>query len=401
MEIFEQQPQQWTGIPPDRPSRPSATWLMFATILGMLIGGAIIYFTVDTSPEIALPPADTTTVATTATVESVPSSTKAAPLARGAAIDAAYETTYPVEGSTTGFIALTNGSATEALSDSNSTLQVDVADAVAADLDGDGTDDAVVILSVDTGGPGIFHYAYGVFADPNQTLVTNAVALGDRIDIDIDTTSVDPITGTATVRYRDHSEKVAFTDAPDLLVVSDLQILRSGAQEVARGSIPLADTTDPQLTSANTITTGGLGPVRVEMTVEEATKAAGLVIIAPTASADSAGPGDCGFARADGIEGVGFMLVDGVIKRVDVFSGATSTASGAKIGSTEQEIKDLFPEIITVSPHQYVENGHYLTLTPTAETLTDFRVVFETDGAVVTSYRSGKTPQVEWVEGCA
>ncbi len=372
---------------------------MFATILGMLIGGAIVYFTVDTSPESASAPTTTTPVATSTTAPAASTTTApAAPIADGSAIGVAYQTTYPVEGSTTGFIALTDGSATEPLPDSDAMLTVDVADSLAADLDGDGVDDAVIVLAVNTGGTGVFHYAYGVFADPEQTVVTNAVALGDRIAID--TTSVNPINGTATIRYRDHSDQAAFAEAPDLLVVSDLELLRTGASEVAAGSIPVSATSDPKLTSTSTITTGGLGPVRVEMTVEQATEAAGRAIIAPTDAAIAASPG-CGFARVDGIDGVGFMLIDGVIKRVDVFSGPTSTASGAKIGSTEQEIMDLFPDIITVGPHQYVENGHYLTLTPTAETLQDFRVVFETDGAVVTSYRSGKTPQVEWVEGCA
>ncbi len=396
MEIFEQNPQQWTDIPPDRPSRPSPVWLLFATIIGALIGGAIVYFTVDTSPGNTTSAANpAVSVTTTTPVDTA--STTIAPGGGESAVDIASRATYPIKGSATGFITLVDGSADEPIPGSASQLRVRIAKVTAADLDTDGTKDAVVILSVNTGGAGSTDYAYGVFADPKGTIVTDGVPLGDRIAID--KVATDPTTGTVTIHYRDHSDLVASTDPPDLLVVADLQILRTGVQEIARGLIPLADTNNPKLTAASTITTGGLGPIRIGMTAQEATKAAGLAIIAPTDSATAASPG-CGFARADGFNGVGFMLINGVITRVDVDSGPTATSSGAKIGSTEQEIKDLFPGLITVSPRQNT-NGNYLTLTPSSTNLADFRVVFETDGRVVTRYRAGKTPQVEWAEGCA
>jgi len=397
METFEQMPQQWTGIPSDKPSRPSPTWLMFAILIGMVVGGALVYFLVDTSPESAATTSDPAAVVTTSTAPAG-TATTVAPLSNGAAIDVAYQTTYPVEGAPDGVVSLVDGSAEIPMPDSTSMLMVDVVNAIAADLDGDGVDDAAVILVSNSGGTGFFYSVYGVFADPDQTVVTNEIPIGDRISID--DFSPDSITGEIRVRYRDHSDAVGFADAPDVNVVSDIQLLRTGAAKVAEGSIPVADSTSPQLTEANTITTGGLGPVRIGMTVAEATKAAGRAIVAPTAAAVSVSPG-CAFATVDGMPGVGLMLNDGVIGRIDINAGAISTSSGAHIGSTEQEIKDLFPGIITVTDHAYVDGGHYLTLTPTADSLKDFRVVFETDGQVVTSYRAGKTPQVEWVEGCA
>jgi len=396
METFEQMPQQWTGIPGDRPSRPSPTWLMFAIVIGMVVGGALVYFLVDTSPESATTAADPSSVVTTSTAP-VGTAATVAPLTNGAAIDVAYKTTYPVEGSPNGVVSLIDGSAEIPMPDSQSMLMVDVVDAIATDLDGDGVDDAAVILVSNSGGTGFFYSVYGVFADPDQTVVTNEIAIGDRIAID--SFSSDLVTGEIRVRYRDHSDAIGFADAPDVNVVSDIRLSRTGAAEVGRGSIPVADAASPQLTEASTVTTGGLGPVRIGMTVAEATKAAGRVVVAPTAAAVSASPG-CAFAAVDGMPGIGLMLNDGLIGRVDINAGSTSTSSGAHIGSTEQEIKALFPGIITVTDHAYVEGGHYLTLTPTAEALKDFRVVFETDGQAVTSYRAGKTPQVEWIEGC-
>ncbi len=395
MEIFDQQPPR-PGIGPVRPTRPSPVWLLFATTLGAFAGGAIVYFSVDTSPESATTAGDIPTVTSTSVApEETTTTTTPAPI--DSALDFAYQATYPVEGSSTGFITLTDGMGQEDLPDSESSLTVNILDAMSADLDGDGVEDAVVLLSVNTSGTGVFHFIHGVFTDSGGTLATDGVSLGDRIAID--DLSIDANTGSVTVRYRDHSDQVGFTDPPDLIVVSDLQILTFGATEVGRGVIAVADADDAQLTAAATITTGGLGPVRVGMTAEEATEASGLVFVAPAPGVVEATPG-CGFGRVDGFDGVGFMLIDGAIARVDVFSGPTATASGAMIGSTEDEIKTLFPGVITVSPHQYVD-GNYLTLTPTAESLVDFRVVFETDGQVVTSYRSGRTPEVEWIEGCA
>ncbi len=397
MEIFEQQPQQWTGIPADKPGRPSPVWLAFAIVIGMAMGGALVYFTVDTSPETASTTSDPTVAATPTT--SAAASTTTAPIVQsGSALDIAYQTTYPVEGSPNGVVALENGSAEITMEGSATPFTAKVADAFASDLDGDGVDDAVVMLVSNGGGSGSFYSVYGVFADPDQTVISNEISLGDRITVDGFT--ADSGGGIVKVRYRDHSESVGLADDPDLLVASNIQILRSGAVVVMHGSIPIADTADPQLSESSKITTGGLGPVRIGMSVAEATKAAGRVILTPTAGATAASP-DCAFAVVDGLPGVAFMVNNGVIRRVDIDEGTISTSSGAHIGSTEQEIKDLFPGIITVSDHAYVEGGHYLTLTPTAENLKDDRVVFETDGQVVTSYRAGKVPEVGYIEGCA
>ena len=394
MDFFDQPPTE-TGIAPRQPTRPSSRWLLAAIMIGAFIGGGVVYVSIDTSSESDTTPSAGPAETTTTVAPETTTTTTLSPSA--SALDLAPQTSYPVEGSATGFITLTNGTAQETLADSETPLIVNLLEATAADLDGDGIEDAIAILSVSTDGSELLHFVHGVFTDAGQTLVTNGVPLGDRIAID--DVSVDPTTGSVTVRYRVHSDQIAATDPHDVLVVSDLQILTFGAEEVGRGEIAVAEADDPQLTTAATVTTSGLGPIRVGMTVAEATGAAGLVIIAPTESAVEASPG-CGFARADGFDGIGFMLIDGVIARVDVYSGPSSTASGARIGSTEEEINTLFPDVISVSPHQYVD-GNYLTLTPTAENLADVRVVFETDGEVVTSYRAGRTPEVEWIEGCA
>jgi hypothetical protein len=43
-----------------------------------------------------------------------------------------------------------------------------------------------------------------------------------------------------------------------------------------------------------------------------------------------------------------------------------------------------------------VHAGHSLVFTPDPQ----HRIIFETDGKVVTRYRAGRMPEVEWVEKC-
>jgi hypothetical protein len=53
---------------------------------------------------------------------------------------------------------------------------------------------------------------------------------------------------------------------------------------------------------------------------------------------------------------------------------------------------------VTAHPHDGPE-GHYLTVRLPGDTLR--LLILETDGKRVTSYRVGRRPAVEWVEGCS
>ena len=92
------------------------------------------------------------------------------------------------------------------------------------------------------------------------------------------------------------------------------------------------------------------------------------------------------------------------IARVDVYPGSrVTTLSGAKIGDTEEQIQSLYPGRIQVSPHNYTgyRGGHYLTFVPQDEADRNYRLVFETLKGRVTTFRSGRLPEVGFVEGCA
>jgi hypothetical protein len=154
---------------------------------------------------------------------------------------------------------------------------------------------------------------------------------------------------------------------------------------------------NPNISASDTVTTAGLGPIRIGMNPQEANIAAGYGLQLDFID-DS-----CYYLSPEPVlSNVGFMVADGTIARVDIWQGSNiTTRSGARIGMTEAQIIGLFGDKIETSGHPYVTGGKYLTFVPTDEADKNFRVIFETDETgIVTSYRAGRLPEVGWIEGC-
>lgn len=142
----------------------------------------------------------------------------------------------------------------------------------------------------------------------------------------------------------------------------------------------------------------GIGPIRAGMTLDEARAAAGRPLEPLGMTED---PDACHYARLGGAPaGVSFMIEHGRVARVEVDSAGVRTAAGAGVGDTEQRVEQLYDGRVAVTPHKYT-SGHYLTVSPSAPADSVYRIVFETDGRVVTQYRAGIRPAVEYVEGCS
>jgi hypothetical protein len=144
------------------------------------------------------------------------------------------------------------------------------------------------------------------------------------------------------------------------------------------------------------VTIEGIGPVRAGMTLSQAASVLGtpLRMLGDSQACDYARPTN---ASPDSLI---FMVVDSQIARVEVSGTAVATVEGARIGDSEARIDSLYPGRVTVQPHKYTD-GHYLVVRPTTVSDTTHRIIFETDGKVVTQFRSGRMPEVTWVEGCA
>lgn len=159
-----------------------------------------------------------------------------------------------------------------------------------------------------------------------------------------------------------------------------------------------------QLTEQSKLAIDGIGPIRVGMTVEEASRSAGIRLI----KLGRPGPDDyqCFYVQPQGEpKGIKFMITNARIARVDIDNRQITTIKGAKIGDTENRILSLYPGQIQATPHPYVgappRNGKYLTFVPKDAKDKNYRIIFETSANLVTSFRSGKLPEVEAIEGCA
>jgi len=153
-----------------------------------------------------------------------------------------------------------------------------------------------------------------------------------------------------------------------------------------------------QLTAASKLAIDGIGPIRVGMTIQQAEVSARTRLLSVGTHEES-----CWIVLPQGgPRDISFMVINGEIARVDVSGNSRiTTISGAKIGDSEDRIKSLYLGQIRVTPHKYVQGGHYLTFVPTDSSDRQYRMVFETDGRRVKWMRSGRLPEVEYVEGCA
>jgi len=89
--------------------------------------------------------------------------------------------------------------------------------------------------------------------------------------------------------------------------------------------------------------------------------------------------------------------IKGQVARIDVDSGRVATLEGVRIGDAEARVRQVYGGRVTQEPHKYTTAGHYLIVTPADR---GYRLIFETDGKAVTSYRAGRMPEVQWVEKC-
>lgn len=145
------------------------------------------------------------------------------------------------------------------------------------------------------------------------------------------------------------------------------------------------------------VTADGFAGVRFGMTVAQAEAALGHKL-KPTGDVQE---GECSFVEPVGAyDGLAFMVIAGVIARLDVQqTTAIATDTGAKVGDSESRVIDLYKGRTRVEEHQYTgPEGHYVLVLGSDGKA---QLVFETDGGKVVSYRAGRQPEVEWVEGCS
>lgn len=141
-------------------------------------------------------------------------------------------------------------------------------------------------------------------------------------------------------------------------------------------------------------TPDGIGAIRVGMTADELRSAVGDISGANVTA-------DCSYVRPSSAPpGVSVMLARGQVARVDVDSAGVRTDAGVAVGDSASRISDAYAARVTAMPHKYVPGGQYLTVRSTSPADTSRRMVFETENGRVTRFRTGRVPEVEWIERC-
>ncbi|NEO25385.1 MAG: GerMN domain-containing protein [Kamptonema sp. SIO4C4] len=143
----------------------------------------------------------------------------------------------------------------------------------------------------------------------------------------------------------------------------------------------------------------GIGQIDIGMSIAEATQVTGHQFTQRSSGGEEYG---CLYYEVtEGPDGIAFMVTDGKIARVEVTNSKITTLSGIKVGDTEDKIRSVYGDKIKAEPHEYEPDGKYLIYVPDASSNQDYRVIFETNAqGEVTMMRSGKLPEVGYVEGC-
>jgi hypothetical protein len=144
-----------------------------------------------------------------------------------------------------------------------------------------------------------------------------------------------------------------------------------------------------------TLSTDGLGPVRIGMTVTQISALAGHSFTPSYPNGPS-----CGTANPFGSsESTPMLLFDhDELVRISIFTGSAHTPSGIRIGSSESAVRSAFAGHLRQEPNTYEPAGHYFTYLPTDGSGRSLRVA--TDGARVTEMHAGQAQAVTYVEGC-
>lgn len=149
----------------------------------------------------------------------------------------------------------------------------------------------------------------------------------------------------------------------------------------------------PGFTSGSKVTTVGIDAVIFGMTLTEAAEAQGTVF-EPVDQAT----GSCYVVQPfNGPEGITLTVVDGRVERIDITTDLLTTRSGAGVGRTVEELRDLFGGQLF---EQVTPTGATYQFVPLDENDQAYRLYFETEDGVVTRYRAGRVPVVNPIAPC-
>jgi hypothetical protein len=155
---------------------------------------------------------------------------------------------------------------------------------------------------------------------------------------------------------------------------------------VLAGSVPRAD-------DVWVVREDGVGPAKIGMTLSELRGALHERLVTD----DDSGSEGCWYVKPAKHPGISFMILDGRFVRADVVARGIATVQGIQVGDSESATRRTYGPKMTVQPHQYIDDGHYLTIRSADG---KYGVRFETEKGKITSFYGGLFSAIQYVEGC-
>lgn len=106
----------------------------------------------------------------------------------------------------------------------------------------------------------------------------------------------------------------------------------------------------------------------------------------------------CFYADLRGHSGIGLMILNGRVARVDIDNRDTQTVEGVHNGDSEAHARSIYSVRLKVTPHAYTApEGHYLTMRSADG---KYGIRFETDRGKIVRYYAGRVDAISFIEGC-
>ena len=166
-----------------------------------------------------------------------------------------------------------------------------------------------------------------------------------------------------------------------------------------------ADTAEPTTTEPAQVeqidavaTLRAVGPIRIGMTVDEASAEAGVTL---RRDFGRQAVGNCYYVTPGAaMRGVSIMVVDDLVARVEIDSTSDiATRSGVRIGTAASDLRDVYPDNIQRA-NDVVLSGEGMAFVPNDDFDADYRIYFEIEDGQVARYRVGVKPAIDYVGGC-
>lgn len=137
----------------------------------------------------------------------------------------------------------------------------------------------------------------------------------------------------------------------------------------------------------------GVGPAKIGMTLSQLKAALHERLVEDEPS----GSEGCWYVKPAKHPNVSFMILDGRFVRADVDARGIPTIKGIQVGDPESVARRTYGPKVAVEPHQYIDDGHYLTIRSSDG---KYGVRFETEKGKITSFYAGLFSAIQYVEGC-